>query len=142
MSALSEKVRVALFAKLNVAGVTSLATGGVHFMNAPEEAARPFVVFSRVPADVHYAMANNLVGEKDRWLIKAVTDEDSSTTKEPQELAEDILEAAETAIGTSLTLTGATTRRVRRVAEIPNYNEKETDRYIYHHGFWLEVFTE
>src|SRR5687768_17445786 len=102
MSALSEKVRVALYNKLNVSGVTTLATGGVHHPIAPEPSDTHYLIFHRQASrDVNYTFGSNLLNEDDFWLIKAVTDEDSSTTKEPAELAEDILEAAETAIGTS-----------------------------------------
>lgn len=142
MSAISEKVRVALYAKLNVSGVTSLATGGVHYKIAPEGAELPYIVFNRYPAQVHYTLGNTLAGERDEWLIKALTDEDSSTTKEPPELAEDILTAAETAIGTTLTLSGNTVHRVRRVREMPDFLEPLGDRHIWHHGFFLDVFTD
>lgn len=144
MSAISEEVRAALYGKLNVAAVTDMATRGVHFMIAPSNQTTkvepPYVIFSRVPVEVHYALANNLTGERDLWLIKAVTDEDSSTSTSAPQLAEDILTACETAIGTSLDLDSYTTSRVRRVNEIPNYMEKVSDRMVFHHGFHLEVF--
>lgn len=140
MSAISEKVRTALYTKLNVSGVTNLATGGVHFMIAT--GSMPFVVFSRVPGVVDYAFGDSLIGERDLWLIKAVCDKDSSTTLSPSQLAEDILTACETAIGTSLTLTGNTTQRVKRLSEIPNYIELSGDRQIFHHGFYLDVYTD
>lgn len=141
MSALSEKVRVALFSKLNVAGVTNLATGGVHHMLAPEGTAFPFVVFNRqASAPVTYAFKNNLIAEDDQWLIKAVADEDCSTTKEPQQLAFEILNAAETALGSSLTLAGGSeTWSVERVSDIPEYYESVNDRAIFHAGFILRV---
>lgn len=142
MSAISEKVRTALYAKMNVSGVTSLATGGVYYKVAPANASFPFVTFTRIPVGVEYALANNLVGERDLWLIKAVVDEDSSTTLSPPALAEDILTAVETAIGTTLTLSGNTVRRVRRISEIPDFIEDLNDRQIWHHGFNLDVFTE
>lgn len=140
MSAISEKVRTALYAKLNVSGVTTLATGGVHFMIAT--GSMPFVVFSRVPGTVDYAFADTLIGERDLWLIKAVCDKGSSTTLSPPQLAEDILTACETAIGTSLTLSGNTTQRVKRLSEIPNYIELSGDRQIFHHGFYLDIYTD
>lgn len=148
MSAISEKVRIALYTAMNVSNVTTLATGGVHYQMAPEanasdvEIEYPFVVFRRYPGEVHYGLGNTLVGERDEWLIKAVTDEDSSTTLEPPQLAEDILTAIETAIGTTLTLSGNTVRRVRRMREMPDYIEQLNDRQVWHHGFFLEVFTE
>lgn len=142
MSAISEKVRTALYAAMNVSGVTTLATGGIHYKVAPETAEYPFVTFTRIPVDVHYAMANNLVGERDLWQIKALTRKGNHASLSPPALAEDILTAVETAIGTTLTLSGNTVRRVRRVSEIPDYIEDLTDGPVFHHGFNLEVFTE
>lgn len=141
MSALSEKVRVALYTKLNVSGVTSLATGGVYHLLAPETAAKPYLTFNRQgAAPVTRAFESNLIAEEDLWVIKAVADEDSSTTKEPQQLAEEILQAAETAIGTSLSLAGGSvTWGVERFADVPEYTETVNDRLVYHHGFILRV---
>lgn len=143
MSVLSEKVRVALYAKLNVSGVTSLATGGVYHLLAPESATKPYVTFNRqAAAPVVRAFENNLIAEEDLWTIKAVADEDSSTTKEPQQLAEEILAAAENAIGSSLSLAGGSeTWGIERFADIPEYTETLNDRLIYHHGFILRVVT-
>lgn len=142
MSAISEKVRTALYAKLNVSGVTTLATGGIHFMVAKDGTALPYVVFSRIPANVDYAFGDSLIGERDLWLIKAVCDKESSTTLSPPSLAEDILTACETAIGTTLTLSGNTTQRVKRTSEIPNFIEQSSDGMIYHHGFYLDVYVD
>ena len=143
MSAISEKVRIALFAKLNVSGVTTLATGGIHNEVAPESANLPFVIFHRIaPGTVLYSLAGTNHGEDDLWMIKSLADEDSSTTLEPQALNASILAACETAIGYELTLTGATTRGVRRTADIPSYTENLSDRHIYHAGFYLRIFTE
>lgn len=148
MSAISEKVRIALYTALNVSNVTTLASGGVHYQLAPEADADdaaidyPYVVFKRFPATVTYGLANNLVLEEDDWLIKALTDEDSSTTLEPPQLAEDILTACETAIGTTMSLSGNTVVRIRRVREMPDYVEQINDRQVWHHGFFLRVSTE
>lgn len=143
MSALSEKVRTALYAKMNVNGVTSLATGGVHHLIAPDGAAKPYVVFNRqAAADVTRAFSQTLIAENDLWLVKAICDEDCSTTKEPQELAGDILEAVETAIGNSLTLSGGSeVWSIERVADIPEYLEVKGDRMIYYCGFLLRVWS-
>lgn len=141
MSVLSEKVRAALYAKLNVSNVTTLATGGVHHMIAPNGTARPYLIFNRQgSAPVVRAFCEKLIAEDDQWLIKAVTDEDCSTTKEPQELAFDILNAAETALGNSLTLSGGSqTWSVERVSDIPEFFETTNDRVIFHAGFLLRV---
>jgi hypothetical protein len=144
MSAISEKVRVALYAKLNVSGVTALAA--VYESHAPKNAALPYLIFRRqAPGEVVYSHGTGSGPtqqlESDLWLIKAVTDEDSDTTKEPQKLAEDIQAAAVTALGTSLTLSGNTVVWLARFADIPGYEELLDDRTIYHRGFLLRVAT-
>lgn len=143
MSQLSEKVRVALYGKMNVTNVTTLATGGIHHLIAPENATRPLIVFNRQSAnDTVRAFCQSLIAENDIWLIKAVSDEDSSTTKEPQQLNADILAAVETAIGNSLTLTGGSeVWSIERVSDIPEYIDYQSDRAVYYSGFLLRVWS-
>jgi hypothetical protein len=141
MSAISEKVRQALFTKMNVGSVVgSGKASGVHWKQAPESASYPFIVFDRAPLNVEWSMGNTQQGERDRWFVKCLADEDSSATKEPSELCEDILELAETAIGNSLVITGQTVSRVQRVADIPPILTQLNDRPIFQHGFQLETF--
>lgn len=141
MSTLSEKVRVALFSKLNVNGVTSLATGGVHHLLAPEPSAKPYVVFQRQGASpTNRAFQQTLIAEDDLWLVKAISDEDSSSTKEPQQLNADILNACESALGTSLNLAGGSeTWLLERLNDIPEYFEVVNDRAVFISGFLLRV---
>lgn len=153
MSAISEKVRVALYSKLNVSGVWSLtgtvSTGvaKVFESKAPEDAALPYVIFQRqAPGEVVYSFGTAALTptqqlETDLWLIKAVTDEDSDTTKEPQKLGEDILAACLTAIGNTLSLSGNTVVWLSRFADMPPFQEQLSDRTIYHRGFLLKVST-
>lgn len=142
MSVISEKVRVALFTKLNVSGVTSLATGGVHYQHAPNNTSTPYVIFDRVaPGIIKRPVLGSLVLEDDLWQIKAVVREGDSTTKEPVELAQDILEACETAINETLTVTGNTVEFCKRVSDIPGYKELVNDNWVYHEGFNLRVQT-
>jgi len=142
MSIVSDRVRRAIFTKLNVTAVKSLATGGVHHLMAAQGTAKPYIVFNRQSAaDVLYAFANTRIAENDLWLIKAISDEDSSTTKEPQQLNEEILAAAEAQIGNSLTLDGGSvTWNVERFADIPEYVEMANDRLIFYNGFLLRVW--
>lgn len=140
MSDLSQKIRTALFVKLAVSNVTSLATGGVHYRVAPANTNRPFLVFDRQsPGLVNYNFGFTRTHEDDLWQIRAVTDEDSSVAKSPQSLGEEILNAAITAIGLNLTLPDAVTWAVLRVRDIPNYTEKVSDRIVFHQGFLLRV---
>jgi len=140
MSVLSEKIRVALFNKMNVPSVTSLASGGIHHIHAPENASKPFVIFQRqASGDVIRSFSNSLLAEDDLWLVKAISDEDSSTTKEPQQLNAEILAACENAIGSSLAITGGTVYDASRLRDIPEYYEIAADRSIYHSGFILRI---
>lgn len=150
MSAISEKVRNALYTKLNVSGVYTLTgtvsagVGKIFESLAPDDTALPYVIFQRQgPGPVIYSLgtanAPTQQLENDLWLIKAVTDEDSDTTKGPQKLAEDILAACVTAIGATLTLSGNTTVWCARFADMPPYQELLNDRHIYHRGFLLRV---
>jgi hypothetical protein len=142
MSVLSEKVRTALYSAMNVSAVTTLATGGIHHLVAPEGTAMPFVVFGRqAPSPVTYTFKQTRLAEQDLWLIRATSDENASATKEPQQLNEDILGAVETAVGQQLTLAGGSqTWSVKRFADIPEYMETANDRIIYHNGFLLEIW--
>jgi hypothetical protein len=150
MSAISEKVRIALYAKLNVSGVYTLTgtvssgVGKIFESIAPDDTALPYVIFQRfAPEPVVYSFGTGSGPtqqlESDLWLIKAVTDEDSDTTKGPQKLAEDILAACVTALGTSLTLSGNTAVWYAKFADITPYREQLNDRTIFHHGFLWKV---
>lgn len=140
MSDISEKVRPGLYTKLNVSNVTNLATGGIHYKIAPQGQLRPYVIFNRQAAGpVGYNFGFTRTHEDDIWLIKAVTDEDSSSTASPETLGQQILTAAEIALGDSLTLSGAVTWAMVRLQDIPDYKEKISDRMVLNQGFLLRV---
>lgn len=144
MSAISEKVRVGLYTKLNVSGVTTLVGSNKIFESkAPDDVEMPYVIFHRQAVEpITYAFGVTQQLESDLWLIKAVTDEDSDTSKESQKLGEDILAACITALGTSMTLTGNTVTWFARFADIVPYQETLNDRTIYHRGFLWKVSVE
>jgi hypothetical protein len=142
MSAISKKNRIALYTKLNVSGVTTLATGGVYYKHAPNNQATPYVIFDRVaPGKVKRPVLGGQILEDDLWQIKAVVSEGDSTTKEPIELAEEILVACDAAIGESLTISGNTVEYCKRDIDIPGYAQIVSDRWIYYEGFNLRVQT-
>jgi hypothetical protein len=141
MSAISELNRAALFGKLNVTSVKELATSGVHHRLAPAGTRAPYVIFQRIPGRRDHALANNLVGEYDEWLIKAVVDEDSSEDLSPDSLAEQILTRCEAAIAGSLTIPGHSNQLAKRMRDMPDFIEKGTDGHYRHHGFYLAVYT-
>ncbi len=146
MSRISEKVLQAIVAKLNVAGVTNLIGSGKVFDKiAPENTVLPYVIIQRqAPLAVDYTFGTtgptqNL--ESDLWIIKALADEACSTSISPAELAENISIACFDAIGTSLALTGNTVTWCARQQDMPPFEEKVTDHWVFHRGFYLKVTT-
>jgi hypothetical protein len=143
MSVISEKLRVALYNKLTAASVTSAGSTGAYYHRVPENAVLPYIVFSRVaPGIIGRTTFGTQIIEDDLWQISVFADEDSSTTKEPTQLAWDILNAAETSINTGLSITGNTIKYVRKQSDIPSLSELANGRWIYQEGFNLRVQTE
>lgn len=145
MSATSEKVRKAIFLKSNVSAlVGSGKLAGIFESKAPKTADRPYGIFQRqAPAAVDHTFGPTVFAESDLWLFKVIADADSSTTKEPQEFAEDMLAIWLTTLGTTLTLTGSTVVWMARFADMPPYEELvEGDDYVYHRGFLMRITTE
>lgn len=146
MSVISEKVRAAIFGKLNVSTVLASGTGlatAVYNQKAPENAQLPFVIFNyQSPGSIIRTFGQSLVLEDGLWLIKGLADEDSSTTKEPQQVAFEIANLCEAAIGNALILSGNEATLVERIQDIPPFIEVLNDRYIYHAGFLLRVAVE
>jgi hypothetical protein len=144
MSVISEKLRVALYSKLTAAGVTAAGSTGAHYHRVPEGSVLPYIVFSRVAPGLQkktLAFGNAII-EDDLWQISVFADEDSSTTKEPTQLAWDILNAAMTSINTGITLTGATVKYIAKQSDIPSLSELSNGRWIYQEGFNLRTQTE
>lgn len=148
MSVNSEKVRKALFAKSNVAALVGAGKlTGIYESKAPEGAALPYGIFQRqAPGNPTYSMGTNGAATKqletDIWLFKVLADEDSSTTKEPQEFAEDMAGTWKATLGTTLTLSGATVRWMEWWADMPPLEQQESDQYIYQRGFQLRIEVE
>jgi hypothetical protein len=148
MSAVSEKVRKALYAKSNVSAVVgSGKLTAIYDSKAPEDATLPYGIFQRqAPGTPTYGFGTTAAPtkhlESDLWLFKVLADEDSSTTKEPQEFAEDMAETWKTTLGNTLTLSGNTVRWMVWFADMPQLEEQQGDRYIYHRGFQLRIGVE
>jgi hypothetical protein len=146
MSVYSERVRKALYAKLNVAGVLSSGTGlatAVYHAKAPKSATFPYLVFHQQAASaVEYNFGQGIADETSFWTIQGFSDA-PSTTKSPEEIAETIAQNALTAIGTSMTLTGGgTVTWIGRVNDTPALESQQGDRYVYQRGFLLRVSVE
>ena len=146
MSAISEKIRTALYAKLAVSTVLSSGTGyatAIYYHHAPNDATLPYVVYDRVaPGTVKRPVLGGLILEDDIWQIKAITDFATTPTGiEPVRLGQAILSACETAINETLTVSGNTVEYIKRVSDIPGFKELVNDRWIYHEGFNLRTQT-
>ena len=148
MSVISEKNRKALFAKSNVPALVGegLLTG-IFESKAPNGQALPYGIIQRqAPGRVDYAFgspAPTQVMETDLYVLKILADIDSVPTeleKEPQEFAEDMLALWAATIGNTLTVSGHRVAWMVREADMPPYEEpSQSDRYIYHRGFFLRI---
>lgn len=144
MSASSEKVRKAIFAKSNVPALVGpgLLTK-IYESKAANDAVKPYGIFGRhSPGQVTYSFGPKNVNETDLWLFKVIADRETSGSKEPQEIAEDMLNLWETTLGNSLTLSGNTVVWMSRFADMPPFEEKLNDRFIFHRGFLMRIDTE
>lgn len=139
MSQISSKVAEALYEALNVVTVTDLATGGVWYETRQGDL--PAVIFHRQAAGKPVrSFGPTLLAEDDFWLIKSYADEDSDPSKSPQALNDEILIAAEQAIGDSLSLASGSTWLVWRENDVLLPKEEgETDKPVYGAGFLLRV---
>lgn len=144
MSAISEKVRKALFSKTNVSAVVgSGKLTAIYGDKAPENATLPYGVFNRQASEpITYAFNVTQKLESDLWQLRVYADEDSSTTKEPQELAEDLLAVWVSTLGTSLTISGNTVVWCARVNDLPNNDQQQNNRFIYGRGTLIRIATQ
>lgn len=144
MSAISEKVRKAIFAKTNVGAVVgSGKLSAIYADKAPESAVLPYGVFNRQGSEpVQYAFNVTQILESDLWQFRVYADEDSSTTKEPQELAEDLLAVWISTLGITLTLTGNTVVWCARSVDLVNNDQQQADRFVYGRGTLVNIKAE
>lgn len=144
MSSRSEIVRKAIFAKSNVAAVVGSGKLTAIFSDkAGENPSFPYGVFQRqAPVPTVYAFGYTPVQEEDLWLFKVYADKDSSTTKEPQELCEDLLDTWLSTLGHDLTLSGATVAWMAKFNDVPPLDEKQSNRFVYGRGTLMRIVTE
>lgn len=142
MSVVSERVKEALYTKLSASSdVQEYATGGIYFEQAPMiDNGAAYIVFARqAPGQPTRAFSQTLIAEDDLWIIKGYADEGVSTTISPQAYIAQMLNAAEAAIGTSLTLSAGETWLVERFADVLLPKEDLNDRVIFAGAFNLRV---
>jgi hypothetical protein len=140
MSQISLNIGEAIFSKLNVDAVKSLATGGIFQDETPESVSFPVLLFQRfISQEVVYSAGGSLAYESDEWLIKALTDTAAAGQYSYGVLGAKILAAAENAINESLNPLGVNCLLARRVREMPPQKEQFKGKNIYHQGFILKV---
>jgi hypothetical protein len=137
MSRISINVIPALYAALNVSEVTDLVTG-VHFRTGSGDL--PYLVFDRHAPGRPIRTFGGVIAEDDLWIFKAYSDENSSATKSAPQLNAEILNAAETAIGSELQMETGGTWAVERYSDVilPT-EERETDKPVYGDAFLLRI---
>lgn len=134
MSVLSENIKAALYAKLNVSGVTSLATDGVFYGEATKNGNYKALIFEKVSNVPAYAFGFTLKVEDSLWNLK--------TFAENIREGEAIINAAVTALGQSLTLSSGRCLGVMRLADLPEIKQPLSDRNIFMVGVTVRIWAE
>ena len=136
MSAISEKVRAALFTKTNVSAVVgSGKLTAIYADKAPASAVYPYGVFNRqASSPVTYSMGQTLLLEDDLWQLRVFS--------EAQKTSEDLLVAWYGTLGTTLTLSGNTVVWCARENDLPPVDQQLNDRWIYGRGALIRIASE
>ncbi len=135
MSAISEKVRAAIYTKTNVSAVVgSGKLTAIYADKAPATAVFPYGVFNRqASAPVVYTFST-LADETDFWQFRVYS--------EAQSTADSLLTAWLNTLGESLTLTGNTVTWCKRENDLPNTDQQQSDRYIFGRGALIRISAE
>ncbi len=133
MSAISEKVRGAIFTKTNVSAVVgSGKLTAIYADKAPATAVLPYGVFNRQAAEnILYAMNETPVSERDYWQFRVYS--------EAQKTAEDLLVVWVNTLGITLTISGNTVERCVKRGDLPNTDQQQIDRYVFGRGALIEI---
>lgn len=133
MSAISEKVRGAIYTKTGVGAVVgSGKLTAIYADKAPATATLPYGVFNRqASAPIVYAYGPTAVLEDDFWQFRVYS--------ESQKTAEDLLVVWVNTLGNDLTLSGATVRWLAKVNDLPNTDQQQTDRYVFGRGTLIRI---
>lgn len=107
---------------------------------APEGATMPYVVFFKSDARPRYTLKSRSHIQH-LYTIKAVTESPADAID--GEPAGDIDERIDTLLGTdgTLTISGRTLLYCRRREDMPDYDEKQSDRVFLHRGGIYEIWS-
>lgn len=142
MSALTEQIRDALYTKLNVSGVTDLATDGVWFGESESLNDYKTLIFEDVSNIYDYAFGFTETHQDSIWHLKAFVDKDSDNSKSPIRLGEQIITAAKTAIGQTLALSTGTCLGVMVTNDLPKLKQPFSDRTVWMVGCQLRIWAD
>ena len=133
MSAISEKVRTAIYTKTNVSAVVgSGKLSAIYADKAPSNAVLPYGVFNRqASAPVSYTFSGAIAEESDFWQLRVYS--------EAQSTAASLLNTWVSTLGDTLTLSGNTVMWCRRTNDLPNNDQQQTDRYVYGRGALIRI---
>lgn len=121
------------------AALNALATQGTHYLEAPPNTPRPFVVFYKLPGGGREETMGGGTTWVERWVfvVKAVTE--ATATKSADELAGEIgARVEELLINVALTVPGFAWLSTRKVGEV-EYSEPLAGNTILHAGPRLEI---
>lgn len=134
MSALTEEIKAALYAKLNVSGVTSLATDGVSYGEAKRANSYKALIFEKASNRPEFNFGFTLAYEDSLWNVKTFT---KNLTE-----GEELINTAISTIGNSLTLATGTCLGVMRFQDLPELKQPLTDENVWMIGVQLRIWAE
>lgn len=137
MADVEQQILNAVGTALNVSAVTTLATGGVHLSKADKNSDLPYAVFDTQAFDENeYTFGFGQTFEGGLILVKAYADRKSDTSKAPQTLNREILEACKTILHGSLSLATSDLLWMRKFSDVKLPDEKplKGERTIYGAG--------
>ncbi len=145
MSSRSQLVAEAIYLKTNVVAVVGSGKFSAIYLDVASNQATPYRygIFSRQAPEPHqYSFGPTRILEGDLWLFKAVVDEAAQTAVSPQKHAETLLADWITTLGETLTLSGAVVAWMEPFADMPPFQEKLGDRWVFHRGTLMLIRTE
>jgi hypothetical protein len=134
----NKAIRVGLYNKLNVAGITSLlAKGSASLFHAvvPSSGSYPLVVFNKQAGTPTHQFGGAHF-DSQLWLVKAIVKGGSSS--EAEDIAKAIADQLD--FGT-LTITGGTLMHLERESDV-DYAEVSDGEVFRHHGFLLRLIVQ
>ncbi len=137
MSARSEIVRKAIFAKTNTANVVgSGKLSGLYHDKAPSTAVFPYGIIQRQANEVNqYAFGTTLILQGDLWTLKVISEVSAGD-------AETHLTAWIAELGITLNLSSGTLAWMAVEQDMPPFQEQLADRYLFHRGTQIRIRTE